>query len=170
MAFYMSVAFFCIVSMASVAFFGLSFLSQSKISEYQNDIAQLDTHIANAKSNRLIMIANIIENNLIRPSIDLEKLVADFRMAARQSGVRLQGFSIANDILSTEVSSSQSIEGSKHTDAVTTIIQMMRSYNAHQATSESTSSFRLEPILEVQGTPAARTSKIQFIIVPTSSQ
>lgn len=144
----------------------MDFFHKGNISAKQEELQAVEQKIAGAQTNHKIMIANILQNNSIRPSIKLDDLVRDFRSAGREAGVQLQGFSIANDILSTELIS---VQESRSTDPVVTIINMMRAYEA-ASNSDDERAFRLEPILHVGGTPESRNSQIQFSITPTTSQ
>lgn len=168
-AFYASICMLLLVVAVTLGFWGLQMRMHSEIQEKRTTITALENDIARATSNTAIMIAHILEKNLLRPSIDLEKMVEDFRNIGRDAGVRFRGFHIAGDLLSTELIASTSADPSNHQDPVTAIIEMMRTYNEKNAQAEVPNAFRLEPILKVMGDPSTRTSTIQFTITPISS-
>jgi hypothetical protein len=66
-----------------------------------DDISKLETDIATISKDRKVLIANIIRNNKLRPSLNLGPIIREFRMAAIKSNVRLNGFSISNDTITT---------------------------------------------------------------------
>ncbi len=107
---------------------------------------------------RDIIIADILSSTQIRPSMDLKALVRSFRSAATQAGVRLQGFSVKDDILGSTLTATRDSEG---VDPVETIISMMR--NQKQNTEIS-----LVPIHSLQGSVDERTTVVSFHILPTN--
>lgn len=92
--FYLSIFVLAVVVIFSALMYIFAFTTRGEIDTYSNRLADLDGKIASARQNKTILIADILSKNLVRPSIDLKKLVTDFRMAARLSGVRFQGFNI----------------------------------------------------------------------------
>jgi hypothetical protein len=90
-------------------------------------IAETKKNIDEVSRDRKVIITRIEKSNTIRPSIDLKGIVADFYDAASRANVRLQGFSIVNDVISTSLIATEST-GIVHPDAATTIIAMMQEY------------------------------------------
>ncbi len=140
--------------------YGYQFVTASYIETIDSDIRSLDADIATSTKDRDIIIANILTSASIRPSIDLKTLVRAFRIAATQAGVRLQGFSVRDDIISSTLIASRDVTST--TDPVETIIAMMRSGNASAGLS-------LEPISSLQGSALERTTGVSFRILPTNS-
>lgn len=63
-----------------------------------------------------MIITRIEESGTIRPSIDLKGIVDAFYEAATSSNVRLKGFGIVNDVISTSLVSTEPY-GIAHPDA-----------------------------------------------------
>ena len=61
----------------------LNMVGQSRITTAQSQIQEKDAQLATAKENKAILIADVLEKKLIPLSLDLKKVVTDFRMAAR---------------------------------------------------------------------------------------
>jgi hypothetical protein len=83
----------------------MAYMTERHTQELQTTIAKLDTDIAGASVDRNIVIAKIIAENSIRPSIDLKNLVTQFRTAAVKANVAFDGFSIKDDVISTNLTS-----------------------------------------------------------------
>lgn len=126
-------------------------------------VTKLTTDIETAKQNKSIIIADILSKNLVKPSIELKKIVKDFRDAALKAQVRLQGFSIQDDEISTNLIATNIPTGAAHTDPVQTVIKMMRDYSSGKG---GVNSFSLEPISSVSGDITARTTSVRFKVVP----
>ncbi len=156
---YMTILFALIVVLALI---GLSiyntYLSRAENS-LVSQIQQTQKSIEEVSREKSVIIAKIEASNTVRPSIDLKWLVNDFYDAAARANVRLKGFSIANDVISTSLISTQSDSGI-HPDPAGTIIKMMRTYG-----NTAQWRFALDPITTISGTPALRTTGIQFRVI-----
>jgi hypothetical protein len=89
---------------------------------------RINTKIQDASADSRIVIAKIVQESGIRPSIDLKNIVTQFRLAAIQANVEFDGFSIKDDIIATQLTSTSPTD--THPDAIGTIIAMMNKYNA----------------------------------------
>ncbi len=125
---YMSLGFLIVISLLTVLCYGMTYMTERHTQELQTTITKLDTDIAGASVDRNIVIAKIIAENSIRPSIDLKNLVTQFRIAAVKGNVAFDGFSIKDDVISTNLTSTTG--NGQHPDPVGTIIAMMNSYAA----------------------------------------
>ena len=146
--------------LSCLGLYGYQFVSASYIETLTSDTRSLDADIATSTKDRDIIIADILASASIRPSIDLKVLVESFRAAARQAGVRLQGFSVRDDIISSTLIASRNV--TSMTDPVETIIALMR-------TGTATAGLSLEPIRSLQGSALERSTGISFRILPTNS-
>ena len=146
--------------LSCLGLYGYQFVSASYIETLTSDTRSLDADIATSTKDRDIIIADILASASIRPSIDLKVLVESFRAAARQAGVRLQGFSVRDDIISSTLIASRNV--TSMTDPVETIIALMR-------TGTATAGLSLEPIRSLQGSALERSTGVSFRILPTNS-
>ena len=146
--------------LSCLGLYGYQFVSASYIETLASDTRSLDADIATSTKDRDIIIADILASSSIRPSIDLKALVRAFRVAATQAGVRLQGFSVRDDIISSTLIASRDV--TSMTDPVETIIALMR-------TGTATAGLSLEPIRSLQGSALERSTGISFRILPTNS-
>lgn len=133
-----SLGLLALTILASAGLWGYGYMQSDTIARTESQIQTLDTDIANASKDKKIYIANILESTQIRPSIDLKKLVSTFREVATTHQVRLQGFSVQKDTISSSLTAL-----SNSTDAVENIIRMMRAKSV-------ASGVILEPIYTVQ--------------------
>lgn len=133
------------------------FLDRS-IVEREKDIAMVDTQIQTASADRKIILAQILATNTIRPSIDVAGLVKEFQSAAATANVRLKGFSVVNDTISTTLIATEG-DPMIHPDPASTIIKMMREYALGQKY------FELEPIASLTGDAKSRSTSVQFKVV-----
>lgn len=134
-----------------------TYFQENNIIALNADIAQIETDIQSASTDKDIIVANILKSSTIRPSLDLKAFVSAFRRAAALAGVRLQWFSISNDTVSTGLIATRD---SDNADPVKTIIAMMR--NDHLG-------IKLSTIYGVGGTNSERTTGVTFQILPTNS-
>ena len=65
----------------------MTYVTERNTSALQATIAQLDTDIAGSSVDRNIVIAKIVQENTLRPSLDMKNIVTQFRLAAIQSNV-----------------------------------------------------------------------------------
>lgn len=125
---YLSLGLFVIISILTAICYTMTLITERHTQELQTTIAKLDTDIRGASVDRNIVIAKIIEENTLRPSIDLKNMVTQFRTAAVKANVAFDGFSIKDDVISTNLTSTTG--NGQHPDPVGTIIAMMNSYAA----------------------------------------
>lgn len=135
------------------------FVTASTIDWLNSEITKLDNDIKASSLDRDIIIANILSTATIRPTIDLKALVRGFRVAATQAGVRLQWFSVKDDIISTMLIATR--DWDTGIDPVETIIAMMRK-------TDSSSGLNLQPIKALQWSASERNTAISFRILPTN--
>lgn len=159
---YLSYGLFVASIAAVIILFILSWLIQRNTDTITKNIATLDQKIQTISADHNIVIAKIIQDNGIRPSIDLKNIVTQFRVAAIKSNVAFEGFNIKDDIISTTLISTQGTD--IHPDAVATIIRMMNEY-AH-----SNQAFHLGKITNVSGDPTKRSTTIELTVTNTPIQ
>lgn len=85
----------------------MTYLNSAAIKSTESEIARLQRDIDKASTDRNIVVANIVRENTIRPSLDLKKIVADFRIAAARARVEFDGFTIKDDVISTKLTSTE---------------------------------------------------------------
>ena len=155
-----SLALLALTLLSCLGLYGYQFVTASRIETLAADTRSLEADIATSTKDRDIIIADILATASIRPSIDLKALVRAFRQAANQGGVRLQGFSVRDDVISSTLIASRDVTSS--TDPVETIIALMRSGSASVGLS-------LQPIQSLQGSALERTTGVSFRILSTNS-
>lgn len=87
--------------MGTVSLGAYNFYLDQQFSSTQKEITIVDTQIQTASTDRKIIIAQILNANSIRPSLDINGLVKEFQRAAITANVRLKGFSVSNDTIAT---------------------------------------------------------------------
>jgi hypothetical protein len=65
----------------------MTFFVEKNIANLQSTTAKLDSDIAGSSVDRNIVIAKIVQENTLRPSLDLKNIVIQFRLAAIQANV-----------------------------------------------------------------------------------
>ena len=158
-AWFASLGLLAIALISCLWLWGYQFATTSQIETLHTEISGLDTAIATATRDPDIIVADILASATIRPSIDLKALVRSFRVAATQAGVRLQGFSVKDDMISSTLIATRDANG---IDPVQIIIDMMQSGNPNTGLS-------LVPIRSLQGSITERTTSVAFRILPTNS-
>ena len=141
-------------------------MTNASIGSTNKKIDELTAQINTAKQNKQIIIADILGKNLVKPSIDLKKIVGNFMSASSMAQVRLQGFSIQDDVISTNLIATGVPTGATHTDPVQLVIKMMRDYSS----GKGVNTFALEPISSISGDGTSRSTSIQFKVVPVTAQ
>lgn len=131
-----------VVLVGSVLLGVYNFYLDRQITATQQEIATVDTQVQTASMDRKIIITQILNNNTLRPSLDINGLVKEFQRAAVTANVRLKGFNVTNDIISTTLIATQG-DPQVHPDPAATIIKMMREYARGQQ------NFGLEPISSI---------------------
>ena len=127
LAYYLSIGLFLLMITLSIGFSVYNMLLERTIESEKTQIAEIQKNIDEISRDRKVILTKIEKSGTIRPSIDLKGIVADFYTAASASDVRLKGFSIANDVISTSLTATKP-DGIVHPDAASTIIKMMREY------------------------------------------
>ncbi len=158
-AWFASLGLLALVLLSCLWLWGYQFIAAAQVDTLHTEIANLDTAIATASKDRDIIVADILASATIRPSIDLKTLVRSFRIAATQAGVRLQGFSVKDDMISSTLIATRDANG---IDPVQIIIDMMQSGSPNTGLS-------LVPIRSLVGSTNERTTSVAFRILPTNS-
>jgi len=83
----------------------MTYMAKTDITKTQKAIEVSDIEIGVLSKDRRIVIAKILRENTIRPSIDLKKIVTDFRLASIRANVSFDGFAIKNDTITTRMTS-----------------------------------------------------------------
>lgn len=147
-----------LVSAVVGAYIGLFFYNLSldnTITDKKDAITHVEKQMSDISKDQDIIIRKILSSNTIRPSIDLRGLISEFRNAATRANVRLKGFSVKNDVISTSLIAIE-WDPSLHPDPAATIIKMMREYDTGRPY------FSLEPISSISGDSTKRTTGIEF--------
>jgi hypothetical protein len=142
----------------SAAIYGYTLYLNRGIETTKASLSELDATITTLSTDRKTVIANIIMNNTVRPSIDLKNLVSAFRLVAAKEQVRLQGFSIKNDVISTSLIATAG-DPEIHPDPLSTVVRFMRSMNTIQK------NFSLSPIKAVSGDISKRTTAVELQVL-----
>lgn len=128
------------------------------IQDLQSQKEKIEKDIAIIRQDREIIVSNIVASNTLKPTIDLQTLVENFREASNEANVRLKWFSVANDTITTSLIATSGTQ--MYADPAATIIEMMtKKWNVLDTT------FRLEPIMSITGDLKSRTTGITFKIV-----
>ena len=159
---YMSLGLLVIISALTAVCYGMTFFTEKNTETLQATIAKLDSDIAGASVDRNIVIAKIIAENTLRPSLDLQNIVTQFRTAAVKAGVTFDGFSIKDDVINTNLTST--VGNGQHPDPVATIIAMMNMYTT------GGQEFRLGNITSVSGDATSRTTAVELHVIPTPTR
>ncbi len=130
----------------------------SQIRTQKAEITTLENNINLASIDRKVVVAQILQSNAIRPTLDIGGLITQFRKVAESSNIRLKGFNVANDTISTTLIATHG-DLQIHPDPVSTIIRMMRDYSRVQKY------FSLEPIYSISGTRAERITSIELKVI-----
>ena len=102
-AWYLSVGILIVMIAGSLGLYGYDMYLTSEISTQQSLIADTQRQISEIARDRDIIITKIAESNTIRPSLDLRTLITQFKAAADEENVRLKGFSVKNDTITTSL-------------------------------------------------------------------
>lgn len=158
---YGSVIFLMLIILLSAGIYLYTRYLERDIGTLRDQTALVDRQIETLKKDPTIMIAHIIDSWTIRPSIDLVTLIDRFRSIASEYGVRFQGFSIMNDILSTQVVAINP-DRVNHPDPISAIFKLMNTQKF------ADTGFVLEPITAISGDITERSTSLQFRV--TSSR
>ena len=155
----LSTLFFLMVLAASGWLFFLGQYTKQSNGAIQDEITEIENQIEVLSKERKVLIANIIKNNTLKPSLDLWGLIGAFKNAASLSNVRLKGFSVSGDTITTTLIATEG-DSWVHPDPAATIIKMMRTYALWKM------DFNLDPIYSISGDATYRTTGIQLRVVP----
>lgn len=153
-----SLTIFSLTILAIWGLYAYQYVMTSSISELTAEIAQLEDNIHTASNDKDVIVANILSSTTIRSSVNLKTLVSSFRSAANAAWVRLSGFAVQDDIITSSLIATQDAIGK---DPVETIIAMMRA-------NTTTSWLSLEPISSIQWTSTERTTWVSFRILSSN--
>ena len=102
-ALYLSVALLIIMIAGSLGLYGYDMYLTREIATQKSMITDTEKQISEIARDRDIIITKIAESNTIRPSLDLRTLITQFKAAADEENVRLKGFSVKNDTITTSL-------------------------------------------------------------------
>jgi hypothetical protein len=162
--YYLSIFLLILVIVATILLSFLSILKVREIDTWNEQIATKNTEIAEVKKDNNVIITKILASGTVPPTLDLIGLVRSFREAAAQANVRLKGFAIAKDEITTNLIATEG-NPNIHPDAASTIVTMIQAY----AKKEGVPGFALDPITSISGDPKLRTTAIKFKVTPVSS-
>ena len=160
---WLSLALFLLVALSTIGLLGYNYFLDKKIQTAKQNVAEIESQIQIISSDRKVVIANILKTSSIRPTIPVKELIGEFYTAAAKSNVRFKGFSIKNDIISTNLIATEG-DPLVHPDPAITIIKMIEDY------SRDKKDFSLDPISTLGGDLTQRTTGIQFRVVPKIPQ
>ena len=154
---YLSIGFLILVLVTIWGLYALIYTTKLSISKIEAEVSRINTSIQTVSQDRNIVIAKIIQENAMRPSIDLSNIVSQFRKAAEDANVSFDGFSIKDDTISTMLTATEAT--GTHPDPVSTIIDMMNKYSMKEQ------KFRLGSINTVSGDTLRRTTAIELQVI-----
>lgn len=152
------------ILLSTLALTGYGYYQDTQLSDIKEQISLQDAKIQSGSQDRKVLIANILMTAPIRPSIDIKGLLAQFQKVARESQVRLKGFTVQNDVITTSLIATTSNALTLTQDPAITIITMMEKYAKEQQ------EFSLEPINSLGGDNKRRTTGITLKVVPKPIQ
>ena len=135
-----------------------NFYLDRQIEAFHTNIAYMDAKIQTISTDKSIIITKILRSNALRPSLDINGLIKEFQRVAVMSNVRLTGFNVSGDTISTMLTATE-WDPQIHPDPAATIIKMIREYAKGQQY------FSLEPIFALGGDSKQRTTAIQFKVI-----
>lgn len=136
---WLALSMFLIVAIATSGLFVYNYFLGKQIQTTQAKVTEIESQIRTISVDRKVVIANILKTTTIRPTIPVKELIAEFYTAAVKSNVRFKGFSIKNDIISTNLIATVG-DPLVHPDPAITIIKMIEEY------SQGKKEFSLDPI------------------------
>lgn len=155
-SFYVSIIFALFVALSIAVFSYLIHVSNQNVSLIQSDIQNIEQQIQSTSNDSQIIVAKILTENSIRPSIDLKNIIKNFRTVAAVENVWFDGFAIKDDVITTSLTS---IAGtSVHPDPVSTIIKMMNDFSLGKQV------FVLKDIRSISGDNKKRSTTIEFVV------
>lgn len=106
-AYFFSITLLVLIIGLSLGFFMYNIYIEKGIQDLKIGNSEIRNEIEELSKDRKIILTRIEKTNTIRPSIDLKGIIADFYDAASRANVRLKGFSIVNDTISTSLTATQ---------------------------------------------------------------
>ena len=100
---YLSVLLLLVSVGSSIGLYAYTHYLTRQIQAEVSTRADIEQKISEIARDRDIVITKIVTANALRPSLDLATLVSQFRDAATQANVRLKGFSVSNDTITTSL-------------------------------------------------------------------
>lgn len=149
-----------------VATIGLLIINSSLSQDAENlsrEIAQKKWEISEVAKDRNVVVTRILQTHTVQPTLNLRWIIANFRDVAAKANVRLKGFNITNDVITTSLIATEG-NPNIHPDPASTIVTMMRAYMAENGDGK----FTLDPIRVINGDSKSRNTSISLRIVPTS--
>lgn len=123
---YSSIIFFIIILLLTIGLFVSTKKIQNTVVLIEKEIEQIDNNMRNVNIDPNIIIAKIIQENRIMPTIDLKNIITQFNRAAIKANVIFEGFTIRDNTINTTLIST--VGNTVHSDPVATIISMMNDY------------------------------------------
>lgn len=160
---YLSIFLIGSILTASITLMVVTYSHRFTIEALRGDIESVQSEIDTLSNDRKILIANIIKNNTLRPSLDLGKLITGFNNAAQLSNVRLKWFAVTEDTISTQLIATQG-DSWVHPDPAATVIKMIKEYASGKM------EYSLEPIVSLSGDPSERTTNITLHVLPSKTE
>ncbi len=154
---YTSITIFSLVIISIFWLYGYWYFQSKNIENLQSEITKLDEDIRIGSADKDVIVANILSSTNIRPSIDLKSLEKWFRLSAAVAWVRLKGFAVSNDTITSSLIASK---WNDPIDPIETIIAMMRINNPNTG-------LQLEPIYSVAWSQLERTTGVSFKVLPS---
>lgn len=151
-----SIVLLIFVLLVSAGLFAYQIMRGIDLRILTSTIQEQEARIASGSTDRDVIIAGILSSSTLRPSIQLGRLVSDSRAVASSAHIRLQGFSVVDDRISSHLIVTPEIGG---TDPINTIIALMRARN-------SDLHLVADPISTVAGSPRSRDTAVVFRILP----
>ena len=111
------------------------------------------------------MVNRILSTNTVPPTINLRGLIASFRDVAAKANVRLRGFNINRDVITTSLIATEG-NPNIHPDPASTIVTMMRAY----IPKNGDGTFTLDPIRAINGDEKSRATSITLRVVPNTTK
>ena len=129
----------------------------------QDSIVKKQGEISEISKDKRVVVSRILSSNTLPATLNLRGIIASFRDLSARTNVRLKGFSISRDEITTTLIATEG-NPNLHPDPASTIVTMMRAY----MTSTGDGRFTLDPIMTISGDPKMRTTGIKLRLVPNT--
>lgn len=104
---YLSLALFTLVACGSIGIGIYSYILDQDMLSNRVSIADVEKKIQMMSTDKDIIITRILQSNTIRPSLDINGLIKEFQRVAVASNVRLSGFNVSNDTITTALTATE---------------------------------------------------------------